>query len=589
MEQMDNTVDNVDADQNLSFAEMFKNSISNSEIRSGDVITAEVIDINDNFVIVNAGLKSESYIPIEEFKNEAGELEVKVGDYVSVAIENIENGYGDTILSRDRAKKLAAWLSLEDALESGEIVTGLITNKIKGGLNVIVRGLKAFLPGSLIDTKPVKDVSIYENQSMEFKVIKLDRKKNNIVISRKAIIEDERSIEINKRLEFLQNGTIVTGVVKSVSNFGAFVDLNGVDGLLHITDMSWSRVADPREITVVGQEITAMVLRYDEEKKRLSLGLKQMTPDPWPGVEKRYAKRTKVKGKVINLEDFGAFVEIEPGVRGLVHVSEMDWTNKNISPKKVVQPGDEVEVMILDIDEAKRRVSLGIKQCLKNPWEEFEEKYKKGDKVKGPIKSITDFGIFIGLDNCIDGMVHYSDLSWTERGENLIKEYKKGQEVEAVILGIDIIRERVSLGIKQLNNDAFFVFVSEHEKDLVVPGTVKMVNPDGILVELAPEVMGFVKSTEIANEEEQESSANKFKEGDLVNVKILFIDRKNRNINLSIKAASGLSLSTLNSGKSVDKNMQAKAEAETVNSAKDENDSEFGALLRKKLNENKEE
>src|SRR3954453_7991024 len=426
-----------------SFAALFEESLSRQDMRSGEVISAEVVRLDHNFVIVNAGLKSEAFIPIEEFKNDNGELEVNVGDFISVAIESLENGFGDTILSRDKATRLASRLSLEKALDKNELVTGTITGKVKGGMTVMVNGIRAFLPGSLVDTRPVKDTTPYEGKTMEFKVIKLDRKRNNVVLSRRAVIEASMGEERAKLMETLKEGTVVTGIVKNITDYGAFVDLGGIDGLLHITDLAWRRVRHPSEVLTVGQEITAKVLKYDQEKNRVSLGVKQLGDDPWTGLSRRYPQGTRLFGKVTNLTDYGAFVEIEQGIEGLVHVSEMDWTNKNVAPNKVVQVGDEVEVMILEIDEERRRISLGMKQCMPNPWEDFAREYKKGDKVKGQIKSITDFGVFVGLPGGIDGLVHLSDLSWNEAGEEAVKKFKKAEELEAVVLSIDVERERI--------------------------------------------------------------------------------------------------------------------------------------------------
>src|SRR5476649_1425074 len=456
-----------------SFAALFEESLSRQDMRSGEVISAEVVRLDHNFVIVNAGLKSEAFIPVEEFKNDHGELEVKVGDFVSVAIESLENGFGDTILSRDKAKRLASWLALEKAMESGEIVVGTVNGKVKGGLTVLTNGIRAFLPGSLVDTRPVKDTTPFEGKTMEFKVIKLDRKRNNVVLSRRAVIEASMGEERQKLLSSLQEGTIVKGIVKNITDYGAFVDLGGIDGLLHITDLAWRRVRHPSEVLAVGDEVTAKVLKFDQEKNRVSLGVKQLGDDPWTGLSRRYPTGTRLFGKVTNLTDYGAFVEVEQGIEGLVHVSEMDWTNKNVHPSKVVQLGDEVEVMILEIDEERRRISLGMKQCLPNPWGEFAINFKKGDRVKGQIKSITDFGVFIGLPGGIDGLVHLSDLSWSATGEEAVRNYKKGDEVEAVVLAIDTEKERISLGIKQMDGDPFTAFVATHDKNSLVKGTVK--------------------------------------------------------------------------------------------------------------------
>jgi small subunit ribosomal protein S1 len=436
-----------------NFAALFEESLARQEMRQGEVITAEIVGIDGNFVTVNAGLKSESLIPIEEFKNDHGEIEAKIGDFVSVAIESLEDGFGATKLSRDRAKRLAAWLDLEAAMNEGRIVSGMVQGKVKGGLTVMVGGLRAFLPGSLVDMRPVKDTTPFENKEMEFKVIKLDRKRNNVVVSRRAVLEETMGADREALMENLKEGSIVKGVVKNITDYGAFVDLGGIDGLLHITDMAWRRVKHPSEVVHVGQELEAKILRYDTEKNRVSLGIKQLGDDPWVGIGRRYPQGTRMFGKVANLTDYGAFVEIEEGIEGLVHVSEMDWTNKNVSPSKMVQLGDEVEVMVLDIDEDKRRISLGMKQCKSNPWEDFSMNHKKGDKVSGAIKSITDFGVFIGLPGGIDGLVHLSDLSWSVPGEEAVRNFRKGQDVEAVVLGIDVERERISLGIKQLEGD----------------------------------------------------------------------------------------------------------------------------------------
>jgi len=518
-----------------SFAALFEESLKRSEMRAGEVITAEVVRIDFNYVVVNAGLKSEAYVPIDEFKNDQGEVEVAVGDYVSVAIDAIENGYGDTILSRDKAKRLASWLALENALESGEFVNGTVSGKVKGGLTVLVNGIRAFLPGSLIDTRPVKDLTPYEGKTLEFKVIKLDRKRNNVVLSRRAVVEASMGEERAKLLETLTEGAIVHGVVKNITEYGAFVDLGGIDGLLHITDMAWRRVRHPSEVVQVGQELTAKVLKFDAEKNRVSLGLKQLGDDPWHGVSRRYPSGTRLFGKVTNIADYGAFVEIEPGIEGLVHVSEMDWTNKNVAPSKVVSLGDEVEVMVLEIDKDKRRISLGMKQCKANPWEEFAANVKRGDKVKGPIKSITDFGVFVGLAQGIDGLVHLSDLSWHEPGETAVRNYKKGQEVEAVVLGIDIERERISLGIKQLDQDPFTSFVTLNDRGALVTGKVKTVDPRGAEIQLTPDVTGYLRASEISRDR-VEDARNVLKEGDEVHTIIVNVDRKARSIQLSIKA-----------------------------------------------------
>ena len=519
-----------------SFAALFEESLKRSEMRTGEVITAEVIRIDHNHVVVNAGLKSEAYVPLEEFKNDQGELEVQVGDFVAVAIDSVENGYGDTLLSRDKAKRLASWMSLEKALESGEFVTGQTSGKVKGGLTVLVNGIRAFLPGSLIDTRPIKDLTPYENKTMEFKVIKLDRKRNNVVLSRRAVVEASMGEERAKLMETLKEGTAVKGIVKNITEYGAFVDLGGIDGLLHITDMAWRRVRHPSEVVTAGQEIVAKILKFDTEKNRVSLGLKQMGDDPWMGVARRYPQATRLFGKITNIADYGAFVELEPGIEGLVHVSEMDWTNKNVAPNKLVALGDEVEVMVLEIDEDKRRISLGMKQCKANPWQEFALETKRGDRVKGPIKSITDFGVFVGLAAGIDGLVHLSDLSWNETGEAAVRNYKKGQEVEAIVLAVDVDRERISLGIKQLEKDPFSSYVAEHPKGSIVKSTVLSVDPKFITVLLAEGIEGQMKATDLSIDKKVEDARQFVKEGEELEVKITAVDRKKRSIAVSVRA-----------------------------------------------------
>ncbi|WP_286227060.1 MULTISPECIES: 30S ribosomal protein S1 [unclassified Polynucleobacter] len=518
-----------------SFAALFEESLTRSNMKTGQVISAEVVRIDHNFVVVNAGLKSEAFIPVEEFQNDQGELEVSPGDFVSVAIDALENGYGDTILSRDKAKRLASWMNLEKALEGAEIVTGTVTGKVKGGLTVMVNGIRAFLPGSLVDTRPIKDTSPYEGKTMEFKVIKLDRKRNNVVLSRRAVVEASQGEERAKMMSNLQEGSVVQGTIKNITDYGAFVDLGGIDGLLHITDLAWRRVRHPSEMLTVGQEVTAKILKFDQEKNRVSLGIKQLGDDPWVGIARRYPPNTRLFGKVTNLTDYGAFVEIESGIEGLVHVSEMDWTNKNVAPSKAVALGTEVEVMVLDIDEDKRRISLGIKQCKANPWEEFSRSHQKGDKIKGAIKSITDFGVFIGLPGGIDGLVHLSDLSWNEPGEEAVKAFKKGDELEAVVLAIDVEKERISLGIKQMSGDPFNNFTSTSDKGSMVTGTVKSVDAKGAVIALADEVEGYLRASEISTDR-VEDARNALKEGDSVTAMIINIDRKSRSINLSIKA-----------------------------------------------------
>ena len=521
--------------QQESFAALFAESLTRKEMRIGEVITAEVVRIDANFVVVNAGLKSESFVPIEEFRNDRGEVEAKPGDFVPVAIEALEDGFGETRLSRDKAKRLAAWMDLEKALDAGSVIQGVITGKVKGGLTVMTNGIRAFLPGSLVDIRPVKDTTPYEGKEMDFKVIKLDRKRNNVVVSRRAVLEANQGEERQKLLETLSEGAVVKGIVKNITDYGAFVDLGGIDGLLHITDLAWRRVKHPSEVLAVGDEVTAKVLKFDNEKNRVSLGLKQLGEDPWVGISRRYPQGTRLFGKVTNLTDYGAFVEIEAGIEGLVHVSEMDWTNKNIHPSKVVQLGDEVEVMILEIDEERRRISLGMKQCQSNPWEDFALNHKKGDKVSGQIKSITDFGIFIGLPGGIDGLVHLSDLSWSSTGEEAKQNFKKGDEVEALVLSIDVEKERISLGIKQMDGDPFTSFVATHDKNSMVKGTVKSIDARGAVIDLGSDVEGYLRASE-ASRERVEDLRTLYKEGDAIEAMIINVDRKTRGINLSIKA-----------------------------------------------------
>ena len=550
-----------------SFAALFEESLTRSNMKTGQVISAEVLRIDHNFVVVNAGLKSEAFIPVEEFHNDAGEIEVNPGDFVSVAIDALENGYGDTILSRDKAKRLASWMNLEKALEQAEIVTGTVTGKVKGGLTVMVNGIRAFLPGSLVDTRPIKDTSPYEGKTMEFKVIKLDRTRNNVVLSRRAFVEASQCEERAKLMTNLKEGSVVQGVVKNITDYGAFVDLGGIDGLLHITDLAWRRVRHPSEMLTVGQEVTAKILKFDQEKNRVSLGVKQLGDDPWVGIARRYPPNTRLFGKVTNLTDYGAFVEIESGIEGLVHVSEMDWTNKNVAPSKATALGTEVEVMVLDIDEDKRRISLGIKQCKANPWEEFSRGQQKGDKLTGAIKSITDFGVFIGLPGGIDGLVHLSDLSWNEPGEEAVKKYKKGDEVEATVLAIDVEKERISLGIKQLSGDPFNNYTSTSDKGSMVTGTVKSVDAKGAVIHLADEVEAYLRASEISTDR-VEDARNVLKEGDSVTAMIINIDRKSRNINLSIKAKD-----SADQQETITK-MQGEAQTGTTN---------LGALLKAKM------
>jgi small subunit ribosomal protein S1 len=553
-----------------SFAALFEESLTRKEMRVGEVITAEVVSVDENVVIVNAGLKSESVIAVDEFRNDAGEVEVKPGDFVSVSIEALEDGFGATRLSRDKAKRLAAWLELEKALETGDKIQGVITGKVKGGLTVMTRGIRAFLPGSLVDLRPVKDTTPYEGKQMEFKVIKLDRKRNNVVVSRRAVLEETAGAERDALLASLQEGAVVKGIVKNITDYGAFVDLGGIDGLLHITDLAWRRVKHPTEVVNVGDEVTAKVLKFDAEKNRVSLGLKQLGEDPWVGIGRRYPQGTRLFGKVTNLTDYGAFVEIEAGIEGLVHVSEMDWTNKNIHPSKVVQVGDEVEVMILEIDEDRRRISLGMKQCMPNPWEDFAREYKKGDRVKGVIKSITDFGVFVGLPGAIDGLVHLSDLSWSEAGEEAVKKFRKGDEVDALVLAIDVERERISLGIKQLGGDPFTNFIAAYDKNSVVQGTVKAVDAKGATIALTPEVEGYLRASEFSRDRVDDLRGH-VKEGDVVHAMITNIDRKNRSINLSVKA------------KDLAEETEAMKQLRSESAASAAGSTNLGALLRAKL------
>jgi len=518
-----------------SFAALFEESLARQEMRSGEVITAEVISVDNDFVVVNAGLKSESIIATSEFRNDKGELEVAVGDFVKVAIESLEDGFGSTKLSREKAKRLAAWLDLEEAMNEGRIIKGLINGRVKGGLTVMVNGIRAFLPGSLVDTRPVKDTTPYEFKEWDFKVIKLDRKRNNVVVSRRAVMEASVGADREVLLANLKEGAVVKGVVKNITDYGAFVDLGGIDGLLHITDLAWRRVKHPSEVLTVGEEVEAKILKFDQEKNRVSLGIKQLGDDPWVALSRRYPASTRLFGKVTNLTDYGAFVEIEPGIEGLVHVSEMDWTNKNVHPGKIVQLGDEVEVMILEIDEERRRLSLGMKQCQSNPWDDFAASHKRGDKVHGQIKSITDFGIFIGLPGGIDGLVHLSDLSWSQTGEEAIRNFKKGDELEALVLSIDVEKERISLGVKQLDNDPFNAYTTANDKGAIVKGTVKSIDAKGAVVTLDGDIEGYLRASEVSREK-VEDIRNVLKEGDEVEARIINIDRKNRGINLSIKA-----------------------------------------------------
>lgn len=517
-----------------SFAQLFEESLKEIETRPGSIVKGTVVAIENGFVLVDAGLKSESAIPADQFKNAAGELEIEVGGQVDVALDAVEDGFGETQLSREKAKRHEAWIQLEKAYEEAETVMGIINGKVKGGFTVELNGIRAFLPGSLVDVRPVRDTSHLEGKELEFKVIKLDQKRNNVVVSRRAVIESENSVERDELLASLQEGMEVKGIVKNLTDYGAFVDLGGVDGLLHITDMAWKRVKHPSEIVNVGDEINVKVLKFDRERTRVSLGLKQLGEDPWVAIANRYPEGHKLTGRVTNLTDYGCFVEIEEGVEGLVHVSEMDWTNKNIHPSKVVNVGDEVEVMVLDIDEERRRISLGLKQCKANPWQQFAETQNKGDRVTGKIKSITDFGIFIGLDGGIDGLVHLSDISWNVAGEEAVREYKKGDEISAVVLQVDAERERISLGIKQMEEDPFNNYLAANKKGAIVNGTVTAVDAKGATVELAEGVEGYLRASEAARDR-VEDATQVLAVGDSVEAKFTGVDRKNRVLNLSVR------------------------------------------------------
>ncbi|AFY18570.1 30S ribosomal protein S1 [Pseudomonas fluorescens] len=520
-----------------SFAELFEESLKTLNLQAGSIITGVIVDIDyqARWVTVHAGLKSEALIPLEQFYNDAGELNINVGDEVHVALDSVEDGFGETKLSREKAKRAECWIVLEAAFAAEEVVKGVINGKVKGGFTVDVNGIRAFLPGSLVDVRPVRDTTHLEGKELEFKVIKLDQKRNNVVVSRRSVLEAENSAEREALLESLQEGQQVKGIVKNLTDYGAFVDLGGVDGLLHITDMAWKRIKHPSEIVNVGDEIDVKVLKYDRERNRVSLGLKQLGEDPWVAIKARYPESTRVTARVTNLTDYGCFAELEEGVEGLVHVSEMDWTNKNIHPSKVVQVGDEVEVMVLDIDEERRRISLGIKQCKSNPWEDFSGQFNKGDKISGTIKSITDFGIFIGLDGGIDGLVHLSDISWNEVGEEAVRRFKKGDELDTVILSVDPERERISLGIKQLESDPFSEYVQENDKGAIVKGIVKEVDAKGAIITLADDIEATLKASEISRDR-VEDARNVLKEGEEVEAKIISVDRKSRVIQLSIKS-----------------------------------------------------
>jgi small subunit ribosomal protein S1 len=518
-----------------SFAQLFEQSLASQRIRPGQILSGLVVDVGDDMVIVNVGLKSEAVIPVEQFKNERGEIEVKAGDMVEVALDSVEDGTGETRLSREKAKRARTWTRLEDAFSKAEIVVGIITGRVKGGFTVEIEHVRAFLPGSLVDVRPVRDTAYLENKPLEFKVIKLDQKRNNVVVSRRAVVEQEFSAERTALMDNLQEGAVVRGTVKNLTDYGAFVDLGGIDGLLHITDMAWKRVKHPSEVVKVGDEVEVRILKFDRERSRVSLGLKQLGADPWENISRRYPPNTRVFGKVTNIADYGAFVEIEDGVEGLVHVSEMDWTNKNVNPAKVVQTGQEVEVMVLDCDEERRRISLGLKQCAANPWREFSENYNRGDKVSGQIKSITDFGIFIGLSGNIDGLVHLSDISWDVPGEEAVRNFQKGQTVEAMVLAIDPERERISLGIKQLAKDPFAGYIADNPKGSIVRGVVKEVDARGAIIDLGNGIEGQLRASELGRDR-VEDARQFLKVGDEIDAKFMGVDRKTRSISLSIKA-----------------------------------------------------
>jgi len=518
-----------------SFADMFEESISQTQMKPGAILTGTVVEISGDFVMVHAGLKSEGVIPVEQFLDDTGNVSVSVGEVVEVALDSVEDGFGETRLSREKAKRARSWAVLEKAQETEEIVSGAITGKVKGGFTVEINDIRAFLPGSLVDVRPVRDTSYLEGKELEFKVIKLDRRRNNVVVSRRAVVESEYSAEREQLLESLQEGQEVTGIVKNLTDYGAFLDLGGIDGLLHITDMAWKRVKHPSEVVEVGQEMKVKVLKFDRERNRVSLGLKQLGDDPWADLVRRYPENTRIFGKVTNIADYGCFVEIEEGVEGLVHVSEMDWTNRNVNPNKVVALGDEVEVMILDIDEERRRISLGVKQCKQNPWDEFSQNFNKNDRVSGKVKSITDFGIFIGLDGGIDGLIHLSDLSWNDTGEEAVRNFQKGQEIEAIVLAVDPERERISLGVKQLEQDPFGQFVADNPKGSIIKGTITEVDSKFAMVSLGDGVEGILRASEYARDRVEDLKMH-LKEGEELEAKFVNIDRKARAISLSIKA-----------------------------------------------------
>ncbi|MDR7070566.1 small subunit ribosomal protein S1 [Pseudoxanthomonas japonensis] len=560
-----------------SFAELFEQSQTQlAKLKPGAIVTGVVVEVRNDVVVINAGLKSEGIVPIEQFRNDAGEIDVGVGDEVKVALDSIENGFGETVLSREKAKRAMVWDELEQALEKNETITGRISGKVKGGFTVDIKDVRAFLPGSLVDVRPVRDPGYLEGKELEFKLIKLDRKRNNVVVSRRAVVESEHSEEREQLMDKLQEGVVLKGVVKNLTDYGAFVDLGGIDGLLHITDMAWKRVRHPSEVVEVGQELDVRVLKYDRERNRVSLGLKQLGEDPWDNIARRYPANSRVFGKVSNVTDYGAFVEIEPGVEGLVHVSEMDWTNKNVNPSKVVQVGDEVEVMVLDVDEERRRISLGMKQVAANPWETFAATHKKNDKVSGQIKSITDFGIFIGLDGGIDGLIHLSDISWNTTGEDIVRNFKKGDTLEAVVLAVDPERERISLGVKQLEQDPFGQYMAAHPKGSKVEGTVKEVDAKGATVELADGIEGYVMARDISYDRVDDASQH-LKVGDKVEAKFIGMDRKGRTLQLSIKAKD-----EADTAEALAEYNKSAAEASTGTTS-------LGALLRAQLDGGKSE
>ena len=557
-----------------SFAELFEASQANlAKLKPGSIVSGTVVEVRGDVVVINAGLKSEGIVPIEQFRNDDGEIDVGVGDVVKVALDSIENGFGETVLSREKAKRAMVWDELEEALEKNETITGRISGKVKGGFTVDIKDVRAFLPGSLVDVRPVRDPAYLEGKELEFKLIKLDRKRNNVVVSRRAVVESEHSEEREQLMDKLQEGAILKGVVKNLTDYGAFVDLGGIDGLLHITDMAWKRVRHPSEVVNVGDELDVRVLKFDRERNRVSLGLKQLGEDPWDNISRRYPANSRVFGKVSNVTDYGAFVEIEPGVEGLVHVSEMDWTNKNVNPSKVVQVGDEVEVMVLDCDEERRRISLGMKQVAANPWETFAATHKKGDKVSGQIKSITDFGIFIGLDGGIDGLVHLSDISWATTGEDIVRNFKKGDNLDAVVLAVDPERERISLGVKQLEQDPFGQFMAVNPKGSKIEGVVKEVDAKGAIIELADGIEGYVAARDISVDRVDDATQH-LKVGDKIEAKFVGMDRKGRTLQLSIKAKDDAEMREV---------------LEDYQSASSAGMTQLGALLRAQLGGNKSE